>query len=285
MYTVIKTLNNNSVLVQDESQTSMIFLGKGIGFGKKNGDAIERSEDVEVYRFTETNDHGDAMDIIHDVNPIFIEVAGKILQLAQAKFHEVDRNILLPLADHIAFSIERMKANMDISNPFASEIALLYKEEYEVALQGKAIIEEMCGYTINEGEVGYITLHVHSARGEDKVSEAMQTAVIIRDSIEEVERDYGITINTNSMSYTRLMNHMKFLMLRLQDDEELQIDVGEFVSKQFPYAYQTAQKICAELQKVFHKEIPETEIGYLALHIERVRTSELKKGQEDEHTL
>lgn len=31
------------------------------------------------------------------------------------------------------FSIERMKANMDISNPFASEIALLYRDK-EVAL-------------------------------------------------------------------------------------------------------------------------------------------------------
>lgn len=279
MYTVIKTLNNNSVLVQDEAATQMIFLGKGIGFGKKNGDVIHRGQDVEVYCFTETNDHGDAMDIIRDVDPLFIEMAGRILQLAQIRFQEVDKNILLPLADHIAFSIERMKANMDISNPFANEIALLYKEEYEVALQGKEIIKEMCGYDINEGEVGYITLHVHSARGEDKVSEAMQTAVIIRDSIEEVERDYGITINTNSMSYTRLMNHMKFLMLRLQGDEELQIDVGDYVSKQFPYAYKTAEKICEELRKVYHKDIPETEIGYLALHIERVRTSELKKEE------
>ena len=280
MYTVVKTLNNNSVLVQDASGVSMIFLGKGIGFGKKNGDSITLGAGVELYRFTETNDHGYAMEIIQEVNPIFIEVAGRILQLAQARFHEVDKNILLPLADHIAFSIERMKANMDISNPFASEIALLYREEYEVALQGKAIIEEMCGYTINEGEIGYITLHVHSARGEDKVSEAMQTAVIIRDSIEEVERDYGISIDTNSMSYTRLMNHMKFLMLRLQSDEELQMDVGDYVSKQFPYAYKTAQKICEELRKVYHKDIPETEIGYLALHIERVRTSEMKKLKE-----
>ena len=280
MYTVVKTLNNNSVLVQDASGVSMIFLGKGIGFGKKNGDSITLGAGVELYRFTETNDHRDAMEIIQEVNPIFIKVAGRILQLAQARFHEVDKNILLPLADHIAFSIERMKANMDISNPFASEIALLYREEYEVALQGKAIIEEMCGYTINEGEIGYITLHVHSARGEDKVSEAMQTAVIIRDSIEEVERDYGISIDTNSMSYTRLMNHMKFLMLRLQSDEELQMDVGDYVSKQFPYAYKTAQKICEELRKVYHKDIPETEIGYLALHIERVRTSEMKKLKE-----
>ena len=94
---------------------------------------------------------------------MFIEVAGKIFKLAQIRFREVDKNILRWQRSY-CFSIERMKANMDISNPFASEIALLYREEYEVALQGKAIIEEMCGYTINEGEIGYITLHVHSGK-------------------------------------------------------------------------------------------------------------------------
>ena len=35
-----------------------------------------------------------------------------------------------------------------------------------------------------------------------------------------------------------------------------------------------------ELRKVYHKDIPETEIGYLALHIERVRTSEMKELKE-----
>lgn len=282
MYLIQRVLNNNSVLVRDEHDVSMIFLCKGIGFGKKAGTYIEKSDGVDVYRFSETNDHGDAMDIIRDVDPLYIEVAARILQLAEEKFENIDKNILLPLADHIAFSIQRMKSNMDISNPFTKEIALLYKEEYEVALQGKAIIEELCGFEVNEGEVGYITLHVHSARSEDKVSEAMKTAVIIRDSIEEVERDYEIQIDTNSMSYIRLMNHMKFLMLRLQDDEELQLDVGEFVQTQFPYAYRTAEKICGELRKVYHKEIPEVEIGYLALHIERIRTSEMKKAEDGE---
>ena len=77
MYTVMKALNNNSVLVQDETGTSMIFLGKGIGFGKKNGDSIACGAGVEVYRFTETNDHGDAMEIIQGVNPLLLRVPGK----------------------------------------------------------------------------------------------------------------------------------------------------------------------------------------------------------------
>lgn len=114
---------------------------------------------------------------------------------------------------------------------------------------------------------------------EDKVSEAMQTAVIIRDSIEEVERDYGISIDTNSMSYTRLMNHMKFLMLRLQSDEELQMDVSDYVSKQFPYAHKTAQKICENcarsIIRIFRKQksdiLPPLSSGFVPVKMKELK--------------
>ena len=39
-------------------------------------------------------------------------------------------------------------------------------------------------------------------------------------------------------------------------------------------------KNAANEQEETEKDIPETEIGYLALHIERVRTSEMKKLKE-----
>lgn len=277
MYQIQRILNNNSILVSGTHGENMIFMGKGIGFGKKINELIAYDDTMDLYRFTQTNDKGDAMEIIESVDPMFIEASAAIIHHAQEVFGEVDTNILLPLADHIAFSIERMKQEMIISNPFSNEIRLLYSEEYEVASKGKAIIQEITGYTISEDEVGYITLHVHSALSSDKVPESMQAAIIIKDSIEQVERDFQIQIDLNSMSYVRLMNHMKFLLLRLRTKEELQLDVSAFVKEKFPYAYQTAIKICNDLGKVFKQSISEVEVGYLALHIERIRTSEIEK--------
>lgn len=279
MYQIQRVLNHNSILVTNEQGESMIFMGKGIGFGKKTNDTIEYHDDMELYRFAQKNDKGDAMEIIESVDPMFIESSGAIIHLAQETFQDVDTNILLPLADHIAFSIERMKQNMMISNPFSNEIRLLYGEEYEVACKGKEIIKEITGYEISEDEVGYITLHVHSALSSDKVPESMQAAIIIKESIEQVEKDFQIQIDLNSMSYVRLMNHMKFLLVRLRSNEELQLDVSDFVKEKFPYAYQTATKICADLAKAYKQHIDEVEVGYLALHIERIRTSELEKSK------
>lgn len=277
MYQIQRVLNNNSVLVTDSHQEQIIFVGKGIGFHRKPMETFIYEDWMDVFRFSKSNDKGDAMEIIESVDPVFIEISAKILHIASKRFEKVDTNILLPLADHIAFSLERMKQNLVISNPFANEINLLFHDEYEVALEGKKIIKEACGVEISEDEIGYITLHVHSALSSEKVSESMQAAIIIKESIEQVEKDFHINIDMNSMSYIRLMNHMKFLLWRLQTGEKLQVDVNEFISEKFPYAYDTAKQIGKDLSKALKKEVSDVEIGYLALHIERIRTSELEK--------
>ena len=76
-----------------------------------------------------------------------------------------------------------------------------------------------------------------------------------------------------SISYARLMNHIKFLIIRLNTNEQLQMDISEFTKNKFPFAYEQAIRMCDNLSKVLHKELPESEVGYLALHLERILSS------------
>lgn len=48
-YTVVKTLNNNVILVTDrQTSRELILIGKGIGFGKREGQAVSiPDEDIE----------------------------------------------------------------------------------------------------------------------------------------------------------------------------------------------------------------------------------------------
>ena len=48
---------------------------------------------------------------------------------------------------------------------------------------------------------------------------------------------------------------------------------GEFTKNKFPFAYEQAIRMCDNLSKVLHKELPESEVGYLALHLERILSS------------
>ena len=67
---------------------------------------------------------------------------------------------------------------------------------------------------IDEHEVGYIALHVHSAIDNEKVSQAMQIARAVRECISLVEKQTGRKIDVMSLSYNRLMNHVRYMIAR-----------------------------------------------------------------------
>ena len=270
MYQVIKVLNNNSVLVQ-HNEDEIIVMHKGIGFAKKVDDTIVVPSAAKQYIMQKSSMRSKkTSEMINQMDPIYLEVASEILKEAHEQFDEVDDGILLPLADHICYAIKRMDENIMPNNPFIHDIRLLFPKEYEVASVGKDIIEQLCNRVINEDEIGYITIHVHSAISNNAVNESMEATRIIHESIEKLQDDLHITIDITSISYVRLMNHIKFLLLRLNTSEELQMDISEFTKEKFPFAYGYAKRICEDLSKTLNKELPENEIGYLALHLERI---------------
>lgn len=273
MYTIIKVLNNNTVLAKHDHE-EIIVMFKGIGFGKKAGECLEIPPQAKKYLMQKTYQSKDRFqNIIEYIDPIYLEIADEILKRAEARFAKIDYNILLPLADHIFFTMKRMKENILPSNPFHYDIQLLFPDEYEVAQEARDIIFQYTSQMINDDEVGFITLHVHSAVSTNKVVESMEATRIIHEQILQLQKDLNIVIDVHSISYARLMNHIKFLIVRINTGEKLQMDISEFTKDKFPFAYQQAQQMCDSLSKILKKEMPETEVGYLALHLERILSS------------
>lgn len=273
IYKIIKVLNNNTILaVYHQEET--IIMAKGIGFSKKANELIEIPRNAKKYLMQKDYEaRGKAANIINYIDPVYLEIASEIIRLASEKFDQVDNDILLPLADHIFFAIKRMKENLMPSNPFLTDIRLLFPDEYEVAFQGKQIIKKYTGMTINDDEAGFITLHIHSAISSNRVVESMEATRVVHDSIVKLQKDLNIVIDINSISYVRLMNHIKFLILRLNTNEELQMNITDFAKEKFPFAYDQAVNMCDALSKALNKQLPEAEVGYLALHLERILSS------------
>lgn len=271
MYRVIKVLNNNSILALSSPENNeVIILGKGIGFGKKISESIKNIENAKIYTLQKQSVPGKALKSAASVKPEFLEIANDIIIETEKAFGKVDNEILLPLADHIAFAIERMKKGLNISNPLNNDIKALFNEEYIVALKGKDIIKKVTGFTITDDEVGYITLHIHSSLDVENVSESMQVAIAVRDCITSIEDNLDIKINTTSLSYSRLMSHIKYMVARAFKGETIKLDMNDYIKTQLPHAYEIASDTCKKLSKRLKKEFDDVEIGYLAMHIERV---------------
>lgn len=272
MYRVSKVLNNNGVIAIDmDENKEYVILGKGVGFGKKVSQRFDKPEGCTTYRLEQETERGSAKELVKGIEPEYLEIADAILTESQKVFGDsIDRGILFPLADHISFAVARIRRNEQISNPLTEDIKVLFYSEFKVAETLKTILRERLQIEIDDHEVGYVALHIHSAIGDEKVSVAMQTARAVRECIDMLEKATGKPIDVLSLSYNRLMNHMKYMVARASTGEKLNLDMNEYMLDQYPQAYKVATDICKNLEECIGHKLDETETGYLATHIQRV---------------
>ena len=278
MYRIGKVLNHNAVLaVNAEDGKQYLLMGKGIGFGKKVSERVEPGEDSRIYTLQSCEERGNADEIVKTIAPEFLEISNLVLDEAEKVFRHIDRNILFPLADHLYYAVERIKKHEQISNPLTEDIRILFHMEYKAASCVVPVLEQKFGITIGDDEVGYIALHVHSAIDDDKVSDAMKTARAVRECIEIVENAMGKRIDVMTLSYNRLMNHVRYMVARAIHGEKLKMNLNEYMSVKFPEAFMAAERICRQMEKSLKLPIPDIEIGYLAMHLERMLDTDINE--------
>lgn len=276
MYRVKKVLNHNTVIaIHSEDNQEYLMMGKGIGFGKKITERVEAEPGTSIYSLHKSTDRGNASELVKSISPECLEITGQILDIAEQKFGKIDRNILFPMADHIEYAVKRIKNQEQISNPLTEDIRVLFHMEFKVAQEIVPILKERMGIEIEEDEVGYIALHIHSAIDDQKVSQAMQVAQAVRECISQIEQEIGRPIDVMSLAYNRLMNHIRYMAARAMKGEALKINMNDYMGIKFPNAFQIAERVCKQVERNLKCEMNDVEIGYLAMHIERVANEEL----------
>lgn len=274
-YRITKILNHNSFMgIQSKNNQECLIMGKGAAFGKKVGQTVAVTEDARVYSLKELTDRGEAKEIIKSVSPLCLELANEVLNQAEKEFGKVDRSILFTMADHLDFAVRRIQNGEQISNPLTDDIRIMFYKEYKVAGCIRDLLKEKLGIRIDEHEIGYIALHVHAAIVDENVSQAMEIARTVRECICMVEEETGKSIDVMSLSYNRLMNHVRYMVARAIHGEKLKMSLNDYMSVKFPGPYMTAEKICRKMEKSLKLPIPDIEIGYLAMHLERMMDRE-----------
>lgn len=274
-YRITKILNHNSFMgIGSKNDQECLIMGKGVAFGKKVGQTVSVTGDARVYSLKELTDRGEAKDIIKSVSPLCLELANEVLDQAEEEFGKVDRSILFTMADHLDFAVRRIQNGEQISNPLTDDIRIMFYKEYKVAGCIRDLLKEKLGIRIDEHEIGYIALHVHAAIVDENVSQAMEIARTVRECICMVEEETGKSIDVMSLSYNRLMNHVRYMVARAIHGEKLKMSLNDYMSVKFPGPYMTAEKICRKMEKSLKLPIPDIEIGYLEMHLERMMDRE-----------
>lgn len=271
MYRVIKVLNNNGILVYDNrTGRELILLGNGVGFGKKPTQQIEEIREAKVYSLVTKKKQQSALKVINGIQACYIEAAGKIIEEAEKIFQEVNHDILLPMADHIALAAKRAEENRQIANPFTPDIRVLFEKEFSVAMRGCEIIREVSGCVISEDEAGFIALHIHAGLSDEHVSVTLETTRIIDEAVKMIENAFKCRIDEESLAYTRLMSHLYYMVVRTRNGETTNADFNDFIFQNYPDTGKVAEQVCAFMEKEMKKTVAVQEIGFLAIHIQRV---------------
>ncbi len=271
MYQIIKVLNNNALLVQRKNrETESILLGKGIGFGRRNGDILSGRQEAKEYTLEASDGRSITIGTENGIEAIYLEAAGRIIEEAEIVFEGINSDILLPLADHIAFAARRQREKIYIPNPFIPDIKVLFGKEYAVALKSREIIRELAGYEISDDEAGFIALHIHSGLSDEQVSDTMKATQTIDSSMQLLNRLANKTFDVNSLTYTRLLSHLYYMIMRTRTGETVNIDLNGFMTQTYPDAVNIAEQICEYMETQLGSKLDEHEMGYLAVHIQRL---------------
>ena len=167
-----------------------------------------------------------------------------------------------------------MQEGRELPNPFTADIRILFPEEFQTAAEGASLLRQMTGVAVSEDEIGYITLHIHSALSDEDVAQSLDLARLTRKCIRIIEEGMGSQLKESSLGYSRLMSHIRYMLARIRSKEKIPLDVEDYVKEQFPKAYALADQVCRQMEAELRLPAPIEENGFLGLHIQRVWNGE-----------
>ncbi|MGX7148755.1 PRD domain-containing protein [Enterococcus ureasiticus] len=270
-----KVLNQNAVLVIDAGQEK-VAVGKGVGFNKKKNDLLFPQQ-VERMFVMEPEGLKKLQVLLSQIDEKYFFVTEEIITHAETILGEkLNEHINIGLSDHIAFAAENIQNNIIVRNKLLNEIEILYTEEFSIAQWAVDYLTQTLGIPFSYDEAGYIAIHIHSARsGRTDNSKSIREVTIVSEIIHLIEQELGINIHDErmSLSYSRLVNHLRLFIHRFQQSQYAVLDdeILDVVRKKYAESYEISKKVQVLLMRNFHYQVPNEELGYLAIHIERLK--------------
>jgi transcriptional antiterminator len=277
-FNVIKVFNNNIVLVS-QANVEKILYEKGIGFGKHLGDIISKTTSVEkIFSIEDKTNYSNFCELVNSVDGELIALCEEVIYMISKELNEdLHEKVHISLIDHIAFTLKRLKKGEDIKNPFLVEIETLYPREFELAQKAAIMIGNKTKIHIPDDEIGFITLHIHSARNDGKLSNTVRYAFLSNTIIEMIEDASKVEIDRKSLDYARFITHIRFAIQRILNNTPIQNDLLDTIKYKYYASFKLARKISKFIEGELGLKVVEDETAYLAVHIQRFKTIKLTK--------
>lgn len=277
-YKVIKPLNHNVIQALNEESLDCIIFGKGIGFNINTYEFVDSSKIEKVYFIQNKKNLSLYEKLVSICDERLVTIVENVIEkIEQATKIEPNENLRIALLDHINFSIYRFNHGLDITNMFIDELKMMYKQESRIAKNLLDEINNVFQINLPEAEIGFITLHIHTALKKDSISKTNLYLQIINNTLKYLETTHKIQYDQNSIEKIRFITHLKFALKRTEENSLLKKDITNSIQRDFPNAYKIAKDTANFIYEEFSICFAESEVAYLALHLQLISTDSTEK--------
>ena len=121
MLKVKKSFNNNLILATDSAGTEVILKGKGIGFHKQRGDAVDEHLVEATFRPENENESSRFLQLFSSIPDDYWTIAEELLVWARETQgpEALSQKVILPLCDHLAGAVERYRNGVRLKKSHA----------------------------------------------------------------------------------------------------------------------------------------------------------------------
>lgn len=275
---VVKNINNNVALCLDSKGQEVVVFGKGVGF-------LKPPSEVPLSKIQRT---------FYDLNRKFLPLLADIpldvidftaQQVAQIRGqlpYETNANLIMTLADHLAFAMTRAKKGIYTPMPSIYEMEQNYPVEVGIGRQIIKAMEQTFHVKLPKGEVQGVAMHFINASlgspssGQLTAEEEYET--ILERMTQIVEYALQVTIRRDTFNYARFATHVQYLLKRVQEESSIDSDnlqVYASIRDEYKDISACVDQIHEYLQRNWSIDLSEEEKLYLIMHINRVISQEL----------
>lgn len=281
---VKRVINNNIVIAENFKGQEVVAIGKGLGFKKDKYDSISEHEISKTFISLDNQNKQKLLTLFNEVPYEIIELTEEIIEMAQNELHATfNVSLVIALADHINFSVNQYKQGFDSFALVNEEVKRFYKDEYEVGKKALQMINESLNVNLKKEESTSIAFHLITATENKTNREALKIMKAVSEIMNIVETDLKISLDEDSMAYSRFVIHLKFFMRRVLFEAAKPMDesIGDIFS-QIQSAHDEANlcvnKIADYVSHTYKCVVNDDERLYLIIHVERL----LKQAKVDQ---
>ena len=172
------------------------------------------------------------------------------------------------MTDWLYVSLRRMEENFFLA-PDGLEIEEDLFSERKIAEAVYGRLRRKYGISPTDAELDYFALYIRSQRNfAPPAPIPAEIRELVTSFLEFARRHISIDLTFDSVFQTGLELHCIPMLVRIKYDMQMKSRIAEDVRKSFPFGYDMATYFASFLQEKYGREIQETEIALLAVHMQ-----------------